>query len=380
MQALICVLPGDGIGPEVVAAAVEVLARIARRSGHVFHFEEAPIGGAAIDRRGTALPPETLALARRADAVLLGAVGGPRWDDARERPEAGLLRDPQGARPLRERTTGGAPAGARATLAPSAGGAPRSGPGLRPRAPRRSLFWRARPRASQRLRFMRLHGGGGRSRRRRRLRARAEATVAGHVDRQGQRSFAPSRLWREVVTRLQRGAYPDVTLDHELVMAAAPRCTSSVVPRTTTISHRDREHVRRHPQRRGAALLAGSIGLLPSASIGEGRSRSLRADSRPGPRRTSPGAVSRIPAARSRAPRCSSATFLGLGRRGGGGGTRGRTCSRRRPPHAGSGRHRDPRGPIADAVLSCAWSEYAARSSPGRLGASPCRARRAGVV
>src|SRR6266436_3597686 len=93
MRALICVLPGDGIGPEVTAEAVEVLGAVAKAGGHAFEFREALIGGAAIDAKGTALPDETLALAREADAVLLGAVGGPKWDDprAKVRPEQGLL-------------------------------------------------------------------------------------------------------------------------------------------------------------------------------------------------------------------------------------------------------------------------------------------------
>src|ERR1700734_3330394 len=93
MQALIAVLGGDGIGPEVTAEAVRALSRIAERHGHSFRFEPALLGGAAIDATGEALPAATLALARRADAVLLGAVGGPKWSapDAKVRPEQGLL-------------------------------------------------------------------------------------------------------------------------------------------------------------------------------------------------------------------------------------------------------------------------------------------------
>src|SRR5688572_6654432 len=79
MYADIVVLPGDGIGPEVTAAAVDVLRAVATRYGHSFRFEEKLIGGAAIDATGNALPDDTLAAARRADAVLLGAVGGPKW-------------------------------------------------------------------------------------------------------------------------------------------------------------------------------------------------------------------------------------------------------------------------------------------------------------
>jgi 3-isopropylmalate dehydrogenase len=94
MRALIAVLAGDGIGPEVTDEAVRALGSVARRFGHEFRFESALLGGAAIDATGVALPEDTLALCRRADGVLMGAVGGPRWSDpnATVRPEQGLLR------------------------------------------------------------------------------------------------------------------------------------------------------------------------------------------------------------------------------------------------------------------------------------------------
>ncbi len=93
MKANIVLLPGDGIGPEVVAAAQSVLQAIAEKFGHTFAMEEYLIGGAAMDAAGTALPEETLSACQNADAVLLGAVGGPKWDDptAAVRPEQGLL-------------------------------------------------------------------------------------------------------------------------------------------------------------------------------------------------------------------------------------------------------------------------------------------------
>ena len=89
----ITLLPGDGIGPEVVAQAVRVLNEISRRSGVVFHTEEYLIGGCSIDKFGSALTDETLAACQKSDAVLLGAVGGPKWDnpDSKVRPEQGLL-------------------------------------------------------------------------------------------------------------------------------------------------------------------------------------------------------------------------------------------------------------------------------------------------
>ncbi|TEU14133.1 MAG: 3-isopropylmalate dehydrogenase [Anaerolineales bacterium] len=93
MQARITVLPGDGIGPEVVAEAVKVLKKVAHIYEHEFVFEEALIGGAAMDVSGNPLPDETLQLCCESDAILLAAVGGPKWDDptASVRPEQGLL-------------------------------------------------------------------------------------------------------------------------------------------------------------------------------------------------------------------------------------------------------------------------------------------------
>lgn len=94
MQATIALLPGDGIGPEVIREARKVLEAIAARYGHSFTYQVASIGGAAIDAQGTALPEESLQACLDADAVLLGAVGGPQWSDpsAAVRPEQGLLR------------------------------------------------------------------------------------------------------------------------------------------------------------------------------------------------------------------------------------------------------------------------------------------------
>ena len=93
MQANIVLLPGDGIGPEIVTEAVRVLETIASKHGHSFTFAERLMGGCSIDKYGSSLTDETLADCQASDAVLLGAVGGPKWDDpkARDRPERGLL-------------------------------------------------------------------------------------------------------------------------------------------------------------------------------------------------------------------------------------------------------------------------------------------------
>ncbi|MCA9152043.1 MAG: 3-isopropylmalate dehydrogenase, partial [Planctomycetales bacterium] len=94
MQAKFVLLPGDGIGPEIVRQARRVLEQVANQFGHAFEFSEQLIGGCAIDATGEALPSDSLAACQAADAVLLGAVGGPKWDDprAKTRPEAGLLK------------------------------------------------------------------------------------------------------------------------------------------------------------------------------------------------------------------------------------------------------------------------------------------------
>ena len=80
MKAIIAVLPGDGIGPEVTAEAVQALEAVGQRFGHQFQFSYGLLGGCAIDAAGSALPVETVMLCQGSDAVLLGAVGGPKWD------------------------------------------------------------------------------------------------------------------------------------------------------------------------------------------------------------------------------------------------------------------------------------------------------------
>jgi len=107
-KARIVVLGGDGIGPEVTAEAVRVLEAVAQRFKHEFQFESHLIGGAAIDATGSALPAETVSACGTADAVLLGAVGGPKWSDpnAKVRPEQGLLAIRKALKSVREFTAG----------------------------------------------------------------------------------------------------------------------------------------------------------------------------------------------------------------------------------------------------------------------------------
>ncbi|MDP6415384.1 MAG: isocitrate/isopropylmalate family dehydrogenase, partial [Gammaproteobacteria bacterium] len=93
MRFTIAVLPGDGIGPDVTAEAIRVLEKVGKKYGHEFNTRYGLIGGIAIDEHGAALHTDTLAMCRQCDAVFLGAVGGPKWDDpqAKVRPEDGLL-------------------------------------------------------------------------------------------------------------------------------------------------------------------------------------------------------------------------------------------------------------------------------------------------
>jgi len=89
----IAVLPGDGIGPEVIEQAVKVIEAVGEIYNHSFELKEGLLGGCAIDATGEPFPKETLELCKSSDAVLLGAVGGPKWDNlpGDKRPEAGLL-------------------------------------------------------------------------------------------------------------------------------------------------------------------------------------------------------------------------------------------------------------------------------------------------
>ena len=93
MEFNIAVLPGDGIGPEVIAEGVKTLDAVGKRFGHSFRYTYDDVGGIAIDKHGTALKPETVEMVQSSDALLFGAVGGPKWDDptASVRPEDGLL-------------------------------------------------------------------------------------------------------------------------------------------------------------------------------------------------------------------------------------------------------------------------------------------------
>lgn len=269
MRAVIAVLPGDGIGPEVTAQAVRVLRAVAERGGHEFDIREAMIGGAAIDRTGRALPDATLALCRRADAALLGAVGGPAWADPRAavRPEQGLLA-------LRRAL------GLFANLRPV-----RVHPALAGRSP-----LRADRLAGVDILFVReLAAGiyfGGRPRVRIDANTEAATDVATYTNRDVERivrvaaSLArrrsgrlvsvdkanvleTSRLWRSVAADVIASDFPDIALEHVLVDAFAMHLVERPASFDTVVT----ENLFGDILTDEAASLAGTIGLLPSASL-----------------------------------------------------------------------------------------------------------------
>lgn len=267
MKAKIVVLPGDGIGPEVTAAAVEVLRAIARRHGHEFAFEEHPIGGLAIDLYGDPLPPPTLVACKNADAVLLGAVGGPRWSDpkSKTRPEQGLLALRAGL-------------GVYANLRPVS---------VHPRLAALSPLKNERLAGVDILFVRELTGGayfGAKTRTPKQATDETKYTVA-EVERVARRAFTlartrrkhvtsvdkanvleTSRLWRETVTRVAQ-EFPDIALEHQLVDSMAMLLLTRPSAYDVVVT----ENLFGDILTDEAAALAGSLGLLPSASLGDGR-------------------------------------------------------------------------------------------------------------
>ena len=270
MQAQIVLLPGDGIGPEVTRAAVEVLQVIAGAYGHMFKFAERLIGGCSIDASGMALTDEVLADCQAADAVLLGAVGGPKWDNpmARVRPEQGLLR-------LRKEL------GVFANLRPV-----KVHPALVSASP-----LRPEKLAGVDLIVVRELTGGlyfGQPKGRHQVdgHERAVDTLEYHdyeirrilelafqlaqrrrkkvtsVDKAN--ILETSRMWRQLSSEMQHG-YPEVTLEHMLVDTAAMRLVSTPVGFDILVT----ENMFGDILTDEASVLVGSMGLLPSASVGE---------------------------------------------------------------------------------------------------------------
>jgi 3-isopropylmalate dehydrogenase len=266
MKARIAVIAGDGIGPEVVAEGVRVLECVGKRFGHHFELEAAPFGGAAIDIAGDPLPQSTLDLCLAADAVLLGAIGGPKWGpSAAVRPEQGLLR-------LRREL------GVYANLRPIA---------LHP-ALRDASVLKPEVLEGVDLVFVRELTGGiyfGAKTRTKDLATdlcsysaseiERITRVAGRLAMQRRRKITSidksnvletSRLWREIAEHVIHSEFPEVSLEHMLVDSAAMH----LLKRPRDFDVLLTENMFGDILTDEAAMLASSLGVLPSASVGEG--------------------------------------------------------------------------------------------------------------
>lgn len=272
MQVNIAVLPGDGIGPEVTKAAMTVLEAITKKYKHQIHFKEYRIGGCAIDAEGVAISKATLRECRQADAVLLGAVGGPKWDDpsARVRPEQGLLA-------LRKDL------GVFANLRPVW-----IHPELNAASPLKPELLADVDIIVVRELTGGLYFGEPKGQDVQKGTRRAYDTLIYHdyeVERivdmafrlaQGRRKkvtsvdkanvMASSRLWR-IVTEEVAERYPDILLEHMLVDTAAMKLINSPSSLDVIVT----ENMFGDILTDEASVLTGSMGMLPSASLGSGK-------------------------------------------------------------------------------------------------------------
>jgi 3-isopropylmalate dehydrogenase len=271
MQSKIVLLPGDGVGPEVVDQARAVLTTVAKKSGHVFEFQTCLMGGIAIDETGEALPAETLSACKAADAVLLGAVGGPKWDNprAKTRPEFGLLgiRRELGLyanlRPVRGYTEllGSSPLkperveGVNMLVLRELTGGLYFGQKFREDTPKGVRvvdtleYYDFEIERIVKLAFEIARG------RQKKVTSVDKANV-----------LESSRVWREIATNL--GAqYADVTLEHQLVDSCAMRLVTAPGSFDVIVT----ENMFGDILSDEAAVLTGSLGMLPSASLGQGK-------------------------------------------------------------------------------------------------------------
>lgn len=272
MEAKIVVLPGDGIGPEITEVAVKVIEAVGKKFGHSFHFEERLIGGIAIDQTGSALPEQTLAACKASDAVLLGAVGGPKWDNptAKVRPEQGLLAIRKGLglyanlRPVRgyQELLSSSPLKQELVEGVDL---------LCVRELTGGVYFGERKEPdsfsdeSEAYDTMAYTGGEIR-----RVVELAYKIAAGRrkkvtsVDKAN--VLASSRLWRGVSTQV--GAlHPEIELEHQLVDSCAMRLVTNPGSFDVIVT----ENMFGDILSDEAAVLTGSLGMLPSASLGEGR-------------------------------------------------------------------------------------------------------------
>ena len=276
----ICCLPGDGIGPEIIAEGKKVLAAVGKRYGVDFQCEDALIGGAAIAACDDPLPEETLAAARASDAVLLASVGGPKWDStdpAAPRPEQGLLRirkelglytnlrpvqifaalaDASTLRPevidgvdmmiVRE-LTGGLYFGKRERFYEEPGAGTAGAPGQR-------AYDTLEYREYEIERIARQAFEAARKRR-----CKVSSVDKANV-------LETSRMWREIVRRIGAAEYPDVELEDVLVDNAAMQLISRPADFDVVVT----ENMFGDILSDEAAQITGSLGMLASASLGDG--------------------------------------------------------------------------------------------------------------
>jgi 3-isopropylmalate dehydrogenase len=270
MKKQIVLLSGDGIGPEVTRAAAAVLRECAHEFQHQFEFSELPIGGAGIDACGSPLPKETLDACRRADAVFLGAVGGPKWDalPVGKRPETGLLALRQGmglyvnVRPVKllEPLRGNSP------LKPErlgdldieivrelAGGIYFGERGAATEN-RQEKAWDTECYSSGEIERIAAFAYARAEKRSHRLCSVDKANV-----------LASSQLWRRTVTAMN-GIYPGAKLEHMYVDNASMQLVLRPAQFDVILTSNMFGDILSD----GAAALVGSIGLIPSASFGDG--------------------------------------------------------------------------------------------------------------
>ncbi len=264
MSLTIAYLPGDGVGPEVAAAARRALELATQESGPDFRFIECDFGGVAIDRHNDPFPAETREICTAADAVLLGAVGGPKWDGGRLRPEAGLLA-------LRKAL------GVYANLRPV-----QTFAGMETLSPLKS----DRAAGVDMLIVRELTGGvyfGDREEGTERARdecvyTREEVERVARIAFEAARGrkgkvtsvdkanvLATSRLWRAAVEKLHKEEYSDIELEHVLVDAMAMKLIQAPGVYDVILT----ENMFGDILSDEASVIAGSIGLAPSASVGE---------------------------------------------------------------------------------------------------------------
>jgi 3-isopropylmalate dehydrogenase len=262
------VLPGDGVGPEVTAQAVNVLEAVGKRYGHVFNLNQRLVGGAAIDAEGTAVSAETLKLCKKADAVLLGAVGGPKWDDplAKVRPEDGLLAlrkslglfanlRPVKVFPVLVDSTNLKPEVIKGVdfvfVRELTGGLYFGKPKKRWQTAKGRKAVDSMLYSEQEIERIVSVGFELARRRQKKLISVDKANV-----------LESSRLWRQVAIEVAKD-YPDVTLEHMLVDA----CSMRIIQNPRYLDVLVTENTFGDILTDEASMLAGSMGMLPSASL-----------------------------------------------------------------------------------------------------------------